>query len=232
MYMDATERGRQGASSAVSTKRETERSSASTQRSQSATRQRKDSGSVPRRRPESAQGTVTVSESGDSMVLSLEKGWTIEETAPKPSTRWNLPPLEAGKPGKHVRTQEGRLLAGASRAATSHNASPGRATRTAKTTDRTKATAITGRTSMLRSAHGVDPDPLMDELFHRLETRKRVEKERALHRRSQSRARAVTSLGFTEMVHAWDDVSDFAPAMSRLRAAVPSLDLRNLCNVR
>jgi hypothetical protein len=230
---------------------DTDRSSASTLHSNKSSARslgsRQGVNSTRRARPESALGLV--SESGDSMVLSLEKGWGLKETNAKLGTRRSgrqqLEPLatlrsktagndcvacEAASPER----KGGRVVAKTRIAGAGVMFSaPGEKKRAA--TGRVATTAGTAKTTM-RSQHGKDGDPLMDELFHRLETKAKVDRERQLHSRAQSRnARAHTSLGFREGqrlpgYESYDHDDDCAAfgGVSRLNPAVPSLDLRRI----
>ena len=143
---------------------------------------------------------VTTSESEDSMVLNLERGWSLDELSsgrPLPTVASGLRiATENRSPGKSVKASSAHVQAG-----------------------RTK-TAGQG----MQSTYGKSPDPLMDELFHRLATQSRVNKERTLQGRATSRTRAHTSMGFGRE----EELRGDGLGMSRLNAAVPRLDLRKI----
>jgi len=180
------------------------------------------------------------------MVLSLEKGWELKETNAKlratRSGRQRLEPLAtlrsktAGNECMACEAASPERKSGPSVAKTRiagpgvNFSAPGEKKRAA--TGRVATTATTAKTTM-RSQHGKDGDPLLDELFHRLETKAKVDRERRLHSRAQSRnARAHTSLGFNDgqrlSVYDHDDDGAAFGGMSRLNPAVPSLDLRRI----
>lgn len=225
---------------------DTDRSSASTLNSKKGSARslgaRQGAPSMPsttRVRPESALGLV--SESGDSMVLSLEKGWALAGTTARSGTRRSgrqhlgtLAMLRSKNECVACEAESPERRGGPVVAKTRIGpgvdfAAPDEKNRAA--TRRTATTSITAKTTM-RSQHGRDGDPLMDELFHRLETRAKVDRERQLHSRAQSRnARAHTSLGFREgqKLPGYDHEDGVAyGSMSRLNPAVPSLDLRRI----